>query len=161
MEREKELVRREYRFVRDSDDEDEEIDASTRRYEAALYREYVVADLSRYKDKLVGLRWRTADEVKRGKGERECGARGCAERASLRTMEVPFGYEERGEKRQALVKAVLCGLHMEQLMEAKQQTSQAPGEEKKAKKAKKKKKKEKKDGETSSKRVRLDDDGKR
>ena len=54
-------------------------------------------------DKL-GLRWRTEAEVLSGKGQFSCGARGCSETRGLATFEVPFGYEEAGERKEALVK---------------------------------------------------------
>lgn len=40
-----------------------------------LFREYAVADLSRYKEGKVGLRWRTQQEVVNGAGQFECGAK--------------------------------------------------------------------------------------
>ena len=52
----------------------------------------------------VGMRWRSEKEVISGKGQFSCGARGCDESRSLATYEVPFGYEEAGQKKQALVK---------------------------------------------------------
>lgn len=54
-------------------------------------------------DKL-GLRWRTEAEVISGKGQFSCGARGCTETRGLATFEVPFGYTEAGERKEALVK---------------------------------------------------------
>ena len=54
-------------------------------------------------DKL-GLRWRTEAEVLSGKGQFSCGARGCAETRGLATFEVPFGYTEAGQRKEALVK---------------------------------------------------------
>ena len=54
-------------------------------------------------DKL-GLRWRTEAEVLGGKGQFSCGARGCAETRGLATFEVPFGYAEAGQRKEALVK---------------------------------------------------------
>ena len=54
-------------------------------------------------DKL-GLRWRTEAEVLSGKGQFSCGARGCSETRGLATFEVPFGYSEAGQRKDALVK---------------------------------------------------------
>ena len=147
MERERDLVRREYRFVRDGSEGSEEVDPSTRRYEAALFREFVICDLSRHRERLVGLRWRTEAEVRAGRGQRFCGARGCEAGRGLATLEVPFAYREHGEQRRALVKAVLCAEHMQQMMEAKKPKQEDEGdnadEEKKDRKRKKKKKKKK------------------
>lgn len=39
-----------------------------------------------------------------GKGQFTCGARGCHEGRGLATFEVPFGYTEAGERKEALVK---------------------------------------------------------
>ncbi len=52
----------------------------------------------------MGMRWRTEKEVVAGKGQFSCGARGCGESRGLATFEVPFGYEETGQKKRALVK---------------------------------------------------------
>ena len=52
----------------------------------------------------MGMRWRSEKEVISGKGHFSCGARGCDESRGLATYEVPFGYEEAGQKKQALVK---------------------------------------------------------
>ena len=52
----------------------------------------------------MGMRWRSEKEVIAGKGQFSCGARGCNESRGLATYEVPFGYEEAGQKKQALVK---------------------------------------------------------
>jgi protein FRA10AC1 len=47
-------------------------------YHSHLYKEYVLADLSRVLEiGRVGLRWRTEDEVKSGKGFRSCGNLKC------------------------------------------------------------------------------------
>ena len=39
-----------------------------------------------------------------GKGQFSCGARGCSEARGLATFEVPFGYTEAGQRKDALVK---------------------------------------------------------
>lgn len=57
------------------------------------------------------MRWRSEKEVIAGKGQFICGARGCDERRCLATFEVPFSYEEAGDKKQALVK-VPSRLHL-------------------------------------------------
>lgn len=48
-----------------------------RNYEAHLYREFVLADLTRYQTGQIGLRWRTKDEVCSGKGFDTCGNKHC------------------------------------------------------------------------------------
>ena len=52
----------------------------------------------------MGMRWRSEKEVISGKGQFSCATRGCNESRGLATYEVPFGYEEAGQKKQALVK---------------------------------------------------------
>ena len=49
-----------------------------RRYESHLYREFVLADLTRYQSGQVGLRWRTREEVSCGKGFDTCGNKHCS-----------------------------------------------------------------------------------
>lgn len=78
------------------------------RYYAELHKEYAICDLSRWREGAVGLRWRTEAEVVRGKGEAVCGARGCESTDHLRSYELPFEYEERGESKMELVKARVC-----------------------------------------------------
>merc|ERR1711874_263230 len=73
-----------------------------------LFKEYCIADVSRYKENKIGLRWRTQPEVVSGKGQFVCGAKKCEEKKHLRTWEVNFGYIEHGQKRNALIKVRLC-----------------------------------------------------
>ena len=73
-----------------------------------LFKEYAIADLSRYKEGAVGLRWRTEAEVVSGKGQFSCGAKRCANHNDLESYEVDFKYREAGEKKQALVKLRVC-----------------------------------------------------
>eukprot|EP01045_Picozoa_sp_COSAG04_P019390 COSAG04_NODE_1877_length_5323_cov_2.581627_4_plen_238_part_00 len=73
-----------------------------------LFKEYAIADLSRYKEGAVGLRWRTETEVVSGKGQFSCGAKRCANHNDLESYEVDFKYREAGEKKQALVKLRVC-----------------------------------------------------
>jgi protein FRA10AC1 len=54
------------------------------------------------------MRWRVLEEVKAGKGETVCAEVGCARREGLDALEVVFGYVEGGERREVLVKCVLC-----------------------------------------------------
>ena len=72
------------------------------------------------------LRWRTETEVVDGIGEETCGNTRCkfhpplrievVERPKLKTLELPFAYEEGGEAKQALVKMVLCEKCVRKLM---------------------------------------------
>ena len=78
------------------------------RYNAALNKEFALADISRCPAAL-GLRWRSAAEVAAGMGQFICGALGCGAVAGLHSYEVPFAYREGGESKSALVKLRLCG----------------------------------------------------
>jgi len=78
-----EALRSHFQFVLPDDDKEEEKpstwqDRMVRHYHSHLYKEYVLADLSRVLEiGKVGLRWRTQDEVKSGKGFRSCGNLKC------------------------------------------------------------------------------------
>jgi protein FRA10AC1 len=78
-------------------------------YWESLHKEFALADLSRYAEGKVGLRWRTEAEVVGGKGQFLCGALGCDRATSLHSYETPFRYVERGVTKEALVKVRLCG----------------------------------------------------
>ena len=54
------------------------------------------------------MRWRTAEEVKSGKGVKICGNVDCWRDKHLTSYEVEFGYEEAGKMKKALVKLRLC-----------------------------------------------------
>ncbi|KAG1667048.1 hypothetical protein FOA52_000409 [Chlamydomonas sp. UWO 241] len=99
-----------HRFIRTSTDDAEatwEVKLASRYYHR-LFKEYCIADLSRFKESKLGLRWRTEKEVVAGKGQFACGAKGCEERAGLCSYEVNFAYAEAGENKQALVKLRVC-----------------------------------------------------
>ena len=75
-----------------------------KKYYDKLFKEYAIADLSRYEEGAIGMRWRTEREVVSGKGQFSCGAKRCEEFNDLESYEVDFSYREAGEKKQALVK---------------------------------------------------------
>lgn len=77
-------------------------------YYDRLFKEYAIADLSRYESGQVGLRWRTEREVVDGKGQFVCGSRTCGETVGLKSYEVNFRYVERSERRSTLVKLRAC-----------------------------------------------------
>ncbi|CAG5133201.1 unnamed protein product [Candidula unifasciata] len=79
-----------------------------KKYYDKLFKEYCIADLSRYKENKIGMRWRIEKEVVDGKGQFICGNKKCEETHGLRSWEVNFGYLEHGEKKNALVKLRLC-----------------------------------------------------
>ncbi|KAF6255475.1 folate-sensitive fragile site protein Fra10Ac1-domain-containing protein [Scenedesmus sp. NREL 46B-D3] len=106
-------LRAHHRFLRGPEDDEGEQGGSwgarlARKYYARLFREFAIADLSRYKESRIGMRWRTKQEVVSGKGQFTCGARGCSEAAGLCSYEVNFAYVEAGQPKQALVKLRLC-----------------------------------------------------
>jgi protein FRA10AC1 len=79
-----------------------------RKYYDKLFTEYCIADMSLYKKCKFGLRWRTQKEVFEGKGQFKCGNQVCGNMEDLASYEMNFGYKERGEKKQALVKLRVC-----------------------------------------------------
>ncbi|XP_017353657.1 protein FRA10AC1 isoform X4 [Cebus imitator] len=79
-----------------------------KKYYDKLFKEYCIADLSKYKENKFGFRWRVEKEVISGKGQFVCGNKYCDKKEGLKSWEVNFGYTEYGEKRNALVKLRLC-----------------------------------------------------
>jgi len=80
----------------------------SRAYYDKLFKEYAVADLGRYRENKIALRWRTQQEVFQGLGQFLCGHLGCGAKDMLQSWQVNFAYQERGERRTALVKLRLC-----------------------------------------------------
>ncbi|KAM3859966.1 protein FRA10AC1 [Diretmus argenteus] len=104
------VVRDNHRFLwRDEDEEDMTWEKElAKKYYDKLFKEYCIADLSRYKDNKFGFRWRIENEVVSGKGQFQCGNKRCEKQEGLKSWEVNFAYVEHGEKRNALVKLRLC-----------------------------------------------------
>lgn len=104
-------LQEQHRFIRtaadDADSGSWEVRLA-RRYYGRLFKEYCIADLSRYRESKLGLRWRTQKEVVAGKGQFTCGAKGCEQRTGLCSYEVNFAYDEAGQRKQALVKLRVC-----------------------------------------------------
>ncbi|KAJ0232752.1 Folate-sensitive fragile site protein [Hirschfeldia incana] len=103
-------LREGYRFIRSEEDD---LNPSweqrlVKRYYDKLFKEYCIANMSRYKTGQMGLRWRTEKEVMSGKGQFMCGSKQCHEIEGLASYEVNFSYHEAGEHKQALVKLVTC-----------------------------------------------------
>lgn len=107
-------------------------DRMVRNYHDHLYKEFALTDLSRGAGR-IGLRWRTQQEVKDGRGEITCGNKHCVHSKnyssttlqSLTTLEVPFAYEERGEKKKELVKLRLCSNCLPLVSTSKQRPASA------------------------------------
>ncbi|XP_068636604.1 uncharacterized protein [Aristolochia californica] len=111
-------LREGYRFIRSEEDD---MNPSweqrlVKRYYGKLFKEYCIADMSRYKSGKIGLRWRTEKEVISGKGQFVCGNKHCDGREGLASYEVNFCYFEAGENKQALVKLVACKRCAEKLV---------------------------------------------
>ncbi|XP_046371547.1 protein FRA10AC1 homolog [Haliotis rufescens] len=103
------VIRENHRFLWDEEDEDDSWEKNlAKKYYDKLFKEYCIADLSRYKENKIGMRWRVEKEVVDGKGQFVCGNKKCNEREGMRSWEVNFGYMEHGEKKNALVKLRLC-----------------------------------------------------
>ncbi|KPP74758.1 FRA10AC1 protein-like, partial [Scleropages formosus] len=100
------VVKDNHRFLwRDEDQEDMTWEKElAKKYYDKLFKEYCIADLSRYKENKFGFRWRIENEVVSGKGQFFCGNKRCDKQEGLKSWEVNFAYVEHGEKRNALVK---------------------------------------------------------
>jgi len=83
-----------------------------KKYYTRLFREYALVDLSYYKSKKLGLRWRRESEVVSGKGQFSCAnvtpTKKCDETAHLHSFELNFAYVEHGVSKNELVKVRLC-----------------------------------------------------
>lgn len=83
-------------------------DLIVKKYYNKLFKEYVIADFSRYKSGDIGLRWRTKQEVLSGKGKFICGNKICKASRRLNTYEINFSYQEKNQQKNALVKVRVC-----------------------------------------------------
>lgn len=104
------VVKENHRFLwKEEDEEDMTWEKElAKKYYDKLFKEYCIADLSRYKENKFGFRWRIENEVISGKGQFLCGNKRCESKEGLKSWEVNFAYVEQGEKRNALVKLRLC-----------------------------------------------------
>ncbi|XP_026877671.1 protein FRA10AC1 [Electrophorus electricus] len=104
------VVRENHRFLWRNEDEEHMTweKELAKKYYDKLFKEYCIADLSRYKENKFGFRWRIENEVISGKGQFLCGNKRCERQEGLKSWEVNFAYVEHGEKRNALVKLRLC-----------------------------------------------------
>lgn len=143
------MIKEHHRFLwKDSEDEESWEVQLAKRYYDKLFKEYVIIDLSRYKENKFGMRWRGETEVVTGKGQFICAAKKCDVREKLRTWEVNFGYVEHEEKKNALIKCRLCfecSYKLNYHHKKKELTKR-----KKSKKSKKKKKKRSRSSSSSS-----------
>ncbi|KAF8976466.1 hypothetical protein BGZ52_007915, partial [Haplosporangium bisporale] len=105
---------------------EEDVDLSwekriAKKYYDKLFKEYALVELKYYREGKIAMRWRTENEVTRGKGQFTCGSLRCDETKGLKSWEVNFGYVEKGEKKNALVKVRLCERCSERLNYKKKQ----------------------------------------
>ncbi|KAK7871028.1 hypothetical protein R5R35_014092 [Gryllus longicercus] len=103
------VIRENHRFLWDENEGSLSWEAKlARKYYDKLFKEYAICDLTHFKSNVVAMRWRVEKEVVSGKGQFSCGEKHCSNSEDLRTWEVNFGYLEKGEKKNALVKIRLC-----------------------------------------------------
>ena len=104
------ILKKHYQFVRNSegDETDEYGENLAKEYESKLFRDYAIADLSKYKEGKIGLRWRNESEVIKHKGHFICAALNCEQKEELQSSLLNFSYKENGETKQCLVKVCLC-----------------------------------------------------
>ena len=103
------MLREKHKFLWEPDDKvDSWEEKLAKTYYDRLFKEYAIADLSRYKENKIALRWRIEKEVVEGKGQFACGNKHCQDRENLESWEVNFAYVEQGERKNALVKLRLC-----------------------------------------------------
>ncbi|KAH3787713.1 protein FRA10AC1-like [Dreissena polymorpha] len=104
------VIRENHKFLWTEEDDPDETWAKrlAKKYYDKLFKEYCIADLSRYKENKVAMRWRIEQEVQQGKGQFLCGDKKCNEHEGLKSWEVNFAYMEDGQKKNALVKLRLC-----------------------------------------------------
>lgn len=85
-------LRQHYEFVPDSSPSKKPSSSTWQQrmvaaYDRHLYRDYVLADLTRVSDRQLGLRWRTQAEVVAGRGSTTCGNKHCPSSARPPTAE--------------------------------------------------------------------------
>ncbi|THH15778.1 hypothetical protein EW146_g4755 [Bondarzewia mesenterica] len=126
------ILKASHKFLREDDDENPGQsswnDQLAQKYYSSLFREFAVCDLKHYKSGNFALRWRTEAEVLSSTGETTCGNTRCSHHVHpdhdpdappaipLKTLELPFAYEEQGQIKSALVKVVLCDKCCKKLM---------------------------------------------
>jgi len=105
------ILRDNYKFIRTDTEEEASNNWEVRiaiKYYNKLFKEYCLADMSRFKEGKIGMRWRTQAEVFAGKGQFVCGNKKCNQKDNLKSYEVNFAYSEGGEHKNALVKLRMC-----------------------------------------------------
>uniref|UniRef100_A0A803LBZ8 Protein FRA10AC1 n=1 Tax=Chenopodium quinoa TaxID=63459 RepID=A0A803LBZ8_CHEQI len=104
-----------------------------KRYYDKLFKEYCIADMTKYKSGKIGLRWRTEKEVISGKGQFICGNKHCDERNGLASFEVNFLlFRGRGKQASSCQTGNMCAekLHYRRNREREQLERQQRGDKK-------------------------------
>ncbi|KLO09763.1 hypothetical protein SCHPADRAFT_907520 [Schizopora paradoxa] len=119
------ILKASHKFLREDDEQNLTWeDQVAKKYYDSLFREFAVCNLKHYKTGQFALRWRSESEVLSGAGEETCGNTRCTfhepsrslKVPPLKTVELPFAYEEEGSVKSALVKVVLCDKCLKKLM---------------------------------------------
>ncbi|KAG2125390.1 folate-sensitive fragile site protein Fra10Ac1-domain-containing protein [Suillus clintonianus] len=117
------ILKASHKFLRDGTDGEASTswnDQLAQKYYDSLYREFAICDLKHYKSGNFTLRWRTETEVLSGTGDTTCANARCPDHTAsstpLTTLELPFTYEEHGQRKEALVKVVLCSKCVRKIM---------------------------------------------
>ena len=139
---------REHRFVRDDAEDERRGDAwavrLARRYHEKLYKAYAVFDATT-RDGETGARWRTAAEVRAGKGQFTCGEKRCETSDGLASFECVFAYDEGGVRKKAMMKVRACARCAEKLGAGGGVSRAKPKDRKREKKDRKRKRDAEKD----------------
>ncbi len=120
VESEFDVLKKTHQFVREEEPRNWEERVANNYYDQ-LYKEYCIADLTKYNEGKIAMRWRKESEVKSGKGSKVCGSIHCIETKGLVSWEVNFAYVEQEQKKNALVKLRLCEMCSFKLNYKKQQ----------------------------------------
>ena len=100
------ILKQNHQFVR-HDSSSTWAERLAEKYYNKLYKEYCLANFSRYKTGQLGLRWRTKNECIMGKGQFICANLKC-HKTTLKSYEILFRYKEGGEVKREMVKIRLC-----------------------------------------------------
>lgn len=102
------ILQENHKFLWDTEKPKSWEEEIAKKYYDKLFKEYCIADLTKFERKKIALRWRIESEVKSGKGQFICGSKHCSDKELLTSWEVNFAYSENEEKKNALVKIRLC-----------------------------------------------------
>ncbi|CRG98472.1 conserved protein, unknown function [Plasmodium relictum] len=98
------ILKKKYNFIHDASNEKNSL---LQNYYNSICNKYVICDLTRYREAKIGLRWRTEEEIIKGKGHIICSSKKC-NNTDLKTYEFLFEYIEGGEKKETNVNVRAC-----------------------------------------------------